>query len=66
MECKQNSVNINLGRDIAIFYSCGICNLNCAYCQIDKNPALKIIDDKLEESFKSDYYFNQVKKYFPN
>lgn len=66
MECKQNSVNINLERDIAIFYSCGICNLNCAYCQIDKNPALKIIDDRLEESFKSDYYFNQVKKYFPN
>lgn len=52
-------------RDTAIFYSCGICNLNCNYCCIDKNPILKDIDEELGKSFQGDYYFNQVKKYFP-
>lgn len=52
-------------KDTAIFYSCGICNLNCNYCCIDKNPILKEIDKELGESFQGDYYFNQVKKYFP-
>ena len=53
-------------RDTAIFYTYGMCNLNCRYCGIDKNPILKEIDKTLEESFKGDYYFEQVKKYFPN
>lgn len=48
-----------------VFYSCGVCNLKCRYCNIDKNPALKQIDKELEESFKGDYYINQVKKYLP-
>ena len=52
----------------AIFYTCGICNLNCKYCGIDKNPILKKIDEALGESFGDggEYYFSQVKKYFPN
>ena len=52
----------------AIFYTCGICNLNCKYCGIDKNPILKKIDDALGESFGDggEYYFSQVKKYFPD
>ncbi len=50
----------------AIFYTCGVCNLKCRYCQIDKSPILKKIDDALAESFKGDYYFERVKKYFPN
>lgn len=50
----------------AIFYTCGVCNLQCKYCGIDKNPILNKIDEALGESFKGDYYFNQVKKYFPN
>ena len=53
-------------RDTAIFYTYGMCNLNCRYCGIDKNPILKDIDKVLEQSFEGDYYFNQVKKYFPN
>lgn len=66
MEYKYKSINKKLERDTAVFYSCGICNLNCTYCCIDKNPALKIIDDKLEKSFEGDYYFERVKEYFPN
>lgn len=50
----------------AIFYTCGVCNLKCRYCQIDKSPVLRKIDEALEESFKGDYYFERVKKYFPN
>ena len=52
-------------RHTAVLYTCGICNLNCRYCQIDKNPILKRIDDALEESFKGDYYFNRIRAYFP-
>ena len=52
--------------DTLILYSCGTCNLHCKYCGIDKNPVLGQIDNALAESFKGDYYFNQIKKYFPN
>lgn len=47
-------------------FSCGICNLNCRYCGIDKNPALLDVDKILEESFKGDYYFEKTKKYLPD
>ena len=43
-------------RKTAIFYPAAICNLNCRYCSIDKNPILVEIDKQLEESFKGDYY----------
>lgn len=58
----QNELNT------AIFYTCGVCNLQCRYCGIDKNPILKKIDDALGESFNDggEYYFSQVQKYFPN
>lgn len=52
--------------DTAIVFSCGTCNLNCRYCGIDKNPALLDVDKVLEESFKGDYYFNKIKKYYPD
>ena len=55
----------NKNRNTVIFYSCGICNLNCRYCGINKNKCLPLIDQRLEESFKGDYYFNRVKEYFP-
>lgn len=58
-----------LSKDLntAIFYTCGVCNLKCRYCQIDKSPILKQIDKALEDSFKEEnYYFERVKKYFPN
>ena len=57
-----------LSKDLetAIFYTCGICNLKCKYCGIDKSPILKQIDEALEKSFQGDYYFERVKKYFPN
>lgn len=54
----------NKERDTAIFYTCGVCNLQCRYCGIDKNPVLKTIDNALEESFKGDYYINRLKQYF--
>ena len=58
-------ININDNREAAVVYPCGICNLNCRYCTIDKNPVLLDIDNELEESFKGDYYFNRIKEYFP-
>lgn len=48
-----------------IIYPTGICNLNCRYCGINKNAALKDIDNLLGDSFKGDYYINQIKKYLP-
>lgn len=53
-------------REILVLYTTAVCNLKCKYCYIDKNPALKKIDDILDESFKSDYYFNFAKKMFPD
>lgn len=42
------------------------CNLKCKYCNIEKNEHLKKIDQLLEESFLDpEYYFQQIKKYFP-
>ena len=53
-------------RSVAVLFTCGICNLNCRYCNIDKNPALLEIDKILDESFQGDYYFNRIKQYFPD
>lgn len=53
-------------RTTVILYTAGVCNLNCRYCGIDKNPILKDIDVALAKSFEGDYYFEQIKKYFPN
>ena len=58
-------VQFNEERATAVLYTCGVCNLNCRYCTIDKNPVLKNIDNLLEESFQGDYYFNRIKEYFP-
>lgn len=58
-------INFNEFRRTAVVYPCGVCNLNCRYCTIDKNPVLKQIDNELEESFKGDYYFERIKAYFP-
>ena len=38
--------------EIAVFYTCGVCNLKCRYCQIDKSPILKKIDEALADSSK--------------
>lgn len=53
-------------RDTLVLYTCATCNLNCTYCYIDKSPALKQIDQILEESFKGTYYFDFAKEIFPN
>lgn len=53
-------------RDMLVLYTTAVCNLNCSYCYIDKNPALKKIDDMLDESFKGDYYFDFTKEIFPD
>lgn len=57
-------VNYNKERNTAILYTCGVCNLQCRYCGIDKNPILKTIDKALEESFQGDYYIERLKQYF--
>ena len=59
------SCNKNKERGEVVLFPCATCNLKCRYCNIDKNPVLKQIDDKLAESFKGDYYFNRIKEYFP-
>lgn len=53
-------------RTILVLYTTAVCNLNCRYCYIDKNPALKTIDDILDESFRGDYYFNYAREIFPD
>ncbi len=54
-------------RSILILYTDAICQLNCRYCFIDKNPALLSIDKILEQSFaEPNYYFNFAKEVFPN
>ena len=53
-------------RKTAIFFTCAKCNLNCKYCNIEKIPEIKTIEQMLEESYKGDYYLNQVKKFFTN
>lgn len=58
-------IQMNDDRTTVVLYTCGVCNLNCRYCTIDKNPILKDIDNLLEESFQGDYYFNRIKEYFP-
>lgn len=45
-------------------YTAAICNLNCVYCYIDKSPTLQKIDNILDKSFSSDYYFEFSKKMF--
>lgn len=52
-------------RDTVVLYTTAVCNLNCKYCYIDKNSALKHIDDILDESFKGDYYFDFIRDMFP-
>lgn len=52
-------------RDTLVLYTTAVCNLNCRYCYIDKNKALKHIDDILDDSFKGDYYFDFIKDMFP-
>lgn len=49
-----------------VLYTTAVCNLNCRYCFIDKNPALQSIDQYLDDSFLKDeeYYFNFAKKMF--
>lgn len=58
-------IQMNDDRTTVVLYTCGVCNLNCRYCTIDKNPILKDIDNLLGESFEGDYYYNRIKEYFP-
>lgn len=51
-------------RNALVLYSTAVCNLNCRYCYIDKNPSLIKIDELLDESFKGDYYFDFAKEVF--
>lgn len=59
-------MNIAAQRNHLVLYTTAVCNLKCVYCYIDKNPALKKIDEILDESFKGDYYFEFAKDMFPD
>ena len=37
-------------RAMTLFVS-GSCNLNCGYCYIHKNPALKIMDKEIKDAW---------------
>lgn len=48
-----------------VLYPYALCNLNCRYCYIDKNPTLKEIDNDIEASFLDEnYYFDFTKDFF--
>jgi sulfatase maturation enzyme AslB (radical SAM superfamily) len=57
-------VKANMIRNKAVLFSSSKCNLQCRYCNIDKNPVLGLIDQVIEKSFQGDYYFNRIKDYF--
>lgn len=57
---KENFIRSN-----AILFPTATCNLRCNYCNIDKNPVLKKIDESLEEAFSGDYFYNRILQYFP-
>ena len=40
-----------------VLYPYALCNLNCTYCFIDKNPALSVIDKMLKDSFEDPNYY---------
>lgn len=47
---------------VLVLYPSATCNLNCTYCYIDKSPVLKQIDEILDRSFATDYYFDFAKE----
>lgn len=53
-------------RHTVVLYPAAICNLNCRYCYIDKNPALIEIDKLLDESFAGNYYDEFIEEMFPD
>lgn len=59
-------MNLVSQRQTLVLYTTAVCNLNCVYCYIDKNPALVKIDQILDESFRGDYYFEFAKEMFPD
>lgn len=59
-------MNITALRNHLVLYTTAVCNLKCVYCYIDKNPALKKIDQILDKSFQGDYYFDFAKEIFPD
>lgn len=47
-----------------VVYNTSLCNLNCRYCFLSKNEAMKKLDKDLEKSFEDkDYYLNLAKEY---
>ena len=53
-------------RHTVVLYTTAVCNLNCRYCFIDKNPALQQIDKYLEASYLDtpNYYLDFAKEAF--
>lgn len=51
-------------RNLISIYINALCNIHCKYCYINKNPALKKLDNLIEEALKTDYYVNLVNEIY--
>ena len=45
-------------------FSAGYCNMDCAYCYIPKNKALKEVDSKIKEKMKNGEYVKEIKELY--
>jgi sulfatase maturation enzyme AslB (radical SAM superfamily) len=48
----------------AELFSAGFCNMDCAYCYIHKNKAMKKINDKIVEKIKDGRYIQELKQIY--
>lgn len=45
---------------IVALYDTSLCNLNCKYCFISKNPTINEVDKELEQCFSNENYFSDL------
>ena len=58
-------MNKKLRHTVLTLFPSAVCNLNCTYCNISKNQALKEIDSQLEIFFNQpEYILERIHKYF--
>ena len=47
-----------------VLYDTALCNLNCRYCFISKNPSINMVDKELEQCFLDENYFSNLLKQY--
>lgn len=47
-----------------VLYDTALCNLNCRYCFISKNPSINAVDKELEQCFLDENYFSNLLKHY--